>query len=332
MKKLLSCVTAVCLGASMAAPMVSNAIYCVHDANNPALNKFNDKEKYVEIDNRFKELIFITTGEVLNPWDDEEINEAVLYSDIGGNTIFALIPINLMGYGEDYVSVGFNLAEDAAVEQVGEVLGENFTVSNYVNSTNYKYLLKCPRADIKEICNILKENKLIESFVIPRGFVQITEYSTCTNNGFEYMVTEEEYKALEEYVVENNLGELVFLGENSKTWSTYKLDIDAIESVEEKYDVAFDIFKHTGVRASFTSPATLKKVGIGDVDVFNAMDGDANNDKITSIADAAAIMQAIGNPDKYALSEQGEFNADFACDGITVDDAVAIQKKLTELK
>ena len=60
--------------------------------------------------------------------------------------------------------------------------------------------------------------------------------------------------------------------------------------------------------------------------------GDANNDKITSIADAAAIMQAIGNPDKYALSEQGEFNADYGCDGITVDDAVAIQKKLTELK
>ena len=56
--------------------------------------------------------------------------------------------------------------------------------------------------------------------------------------------------------------------------------------------------------------------------------GDANCDNIQSMADAAAILQAIGNPDKYKLSVQGEFNADFACDGLTVDDAVAIQKKL----
>lgn len=56
--------------------------------------------------------------------------------------------------------------------------------------------------------------------------------------------------------------------------------------------------------------------------------GDANCDGIMTIADAAAIMQAIGNPDNYALSEQGEFNADSTGDGLTVDDAVAIQKKL----
>lgn len=59
--------------------------------------------------------------------------------------------------------------------------------------------------------------------------------------------------------------------------------------------------------------------------------GDANNDKIMTIADAAAVMQSLANPDKYALSEQGEFNADFACDGITVDDAVEIQKKLASI-
>ena len=58
------------------------------------------------------------------------------------------------------------------------------------------------------------------------------------------------------------------------------------------------------------------------------MEGDANRDKVLTIADAAAIFQSLANPDKYALSAQGEFNADFACDGITVDDAVRIQKKL----
>lgn len=56
--------------------------------------------------------------------------------------------------------------------------------------------------------------------------------------------------------------------------------------------------------------------------------GDANCDDEVSMADAASIFQAIGNPDKYALSDLGEFNADYAGDGLTADDAIAIQKKL----
>jgi hypothetical protein len=56
--------------------------------------------------------------------------------------------------------------------------------------------------------------------------------------------------------------------------------------------------------------------------------GDANRDGVVTIADATAVLQAIGNSDKYALSEQGQINAD-CCnvgDGITVADAIAIQK------
>ena len=60
--------------------------------------------------------------------------------------------------------------------------------------------------------------------------------------------------------------------------------------------------------------------------------GDTNCDGVVTIADAAAIFQSLANPDKYQLSEQGKFNADFACDGITVDDAVAIQKKLANVE
>ncbi|MCM1132957.1 MAG: glycoside hydrolase family 9 protein [Ruminococcus flavefaciens] len=56
--------------------------------------------------------------------------------------------------------------------------------------------------------------------------------------------------------------------------------------------------------------------------------GDANEDGIVDIADAAAIIQSLGNKDKYALSEQGKINAD--CynpgDGVTGMDALAIQK------
>lgn len=65
--------------------------------------------------------------------------------------------------------------------------------------------------------------------------------------------------------------------------------------------------------------------------------GDANCDKKVTIADSTAILQAIGNADKYKLTPQGEKNAD--CydpgSGVTGLDAIAIQKldakKITSL-
>lgn len=65
--------------------------------------------------------------------------------------------------------------------------------------------------------------------------------------------------------------------------------------------------------------------------------GDANCDGVIDIADATKILQSIGNGDKYALSPQGEDNADVynRGDGITAMDALAVQKYdakiLTEL-
>lgn len=101
-------------------------------------------------------------------------------------------------------------------------------------------------------------------------------------------------------------------------------------TIEERFKVINQISNDLGLGVvRGVTPASVSPLEYGEnIDVANNVDGDANNDKITSIADAAAIMQAIANPDKYALSDLGEFNADFACDGLTVDDAVAIQKKL----
>ena len=56
--------------------------------------------------------------------------------------------------------------------------------------------------------------------------------------------------------------------------------------------------------------------------------GDANLDGNVTVADAVAILQYIGNKDKYKLSDEARANAD--CfnpgDGITGMDALAIQK------
>nr|MDE6789633.1 DUF5620 domain-containing protein [Ruminococcus sp.] len=55
--------------------------------------------------------------------------------------------------------------------------------------------------------------------------------------------------------------------------------------------------------------------------------GDANEDKSVDIADATAIIQHMGNPDEYSLSEQGKLNADIVNngDGVTGADAVLLQ-------
>ena len=55
--------------------------------------------------------------------------------------------------------------------------------------------------------------------------------------------------------------------------------------------------------------------------------GDANCDGQVTMADAAAVFQALGNSDKYALSTQGAKNADVIDNGkgVTAADAIAIQ-------
>lgn len=60
--------------------------------------------------------------------------------------------------------------------------------------------------------------------------------------------------------------------------------------------------------------------------------GDANCDGVVTMADAASVYQALGNPDKYGLSEQGAANADVnGSAGLTADDALTIQKVVANL-
>ena len=64
-----------------------------------------------------------------------------------------------------------------------------------------------------------------------------------------------------------------------------------------------------------------------EVDVYNAVKGDANCDGKVTIADPVAILQNIANKDKYNLSAQGKFNGDVTgeYDGLTAADAYELQ-------
>lgn len=68
-----------------------------------------------------------------------------------------------------------------------------------------------------------------------------------------------------------------------------------------------------------------------DMPIYANIFGDANNDGELSVADAAAIMQYLGNKEQFPLSGQGAANADCfnTGDGITTKDATAVQRYLS---
>lgn len=101
--------------------------------------------------------------------------------------------------------------------------------------------------------------------------------------------------------------------------------------VEEQIDIANKIYAKYGISPNFTileSPSQR----IESIDMANSVKGDANLDGRTTVADSVAILQSIGNRDKYQLSAQGIFNADIVgdYDGITAADALAIQRLDTQ--
>lgn len=91
-----------------------------------------------------------------------------------------------------------------------------------------------------------------------------------------------------------------------------------------------DLFSNGG--ASSTTTTTTGKPSVTTTTTASGTGakllGDANCDEKVTVADAVAILQSLGNKDKYALSAEGAANAD--CynpgDGITANDALAIQK------
>ena len=130
--------------------------------------------------------------------------------------------------------------------------------------------------------------------------------------------------------------EINLLGQESIGDTFYIVPNDDI-SIIEHYELAESIAKETGIRPHGVMPTGLGGNAKGkSVDFADYLDGDANCDKQTDMADAVLIMQALANPNKYGidgtaehhLTEQGKFNGDMDGDGITVGDTQTIQCKL----
>lgn len=77
---------------------------------------------------------------------------------------------------------------------------------------------------------------------------------------------------------------------------------------------------------------SLKGEWVDDTKEPEIISGDANCDGQVTIADAAAILQYLGNNDKYPLSDIGKLNADCyeTGDGITAKDSLMVQMMVTD--
>ena len=134
-----------------------------------------------------------------------------------------------------------------------------------------------------------------------------TSQQAASSNDVTFDIYEKSVKA----------GEVVHLGTNTTSYNVMNYAVLVKEQAAATTTTTTVTTTNPPVTTTVTTVAPEKGLA-----------GDANCDGVVSIADAAAIFQSIGNPDKYALSEQGVKNADVSGngDGITAADALAIQK------
>lgn len=132
----------------------------------------------------------------------------------------------------------------------------------------------------------------------------------------------------------------VALGENGISLSDYYANYASSEgsnidggkkSDEDDKPVKPVVTTTTEKKPVVTTTTTTKKqdkvTTTTKPDVSDILAGDANCDGKVTIADSTAILQSLGNSDKYSLSEQGTANADVdGAEGITAADALTIQK------
>ena len=188
----------------------------------------------------------------------------------------------------------------------------------------------------KEIYSALADSELKDSLESVKYYnVGVHINTPLIMRPYDYYLGKEEQETLKSYIAENNLDYRCTIENPDADYSYMTITPNGDVSLEEHLKLADKIFADTGLYywvndIPLSSPYSNNDV----IDMLNAVDGDANNDGELSLADAVSIMQAIGNPDEYALTPQGKFNADISGDndGITNTDALAVQKKLLNLE
>ena len=313
-KRIISLATAVLSAALSVVPFATNALYKYDEdytvGYRDGIRLRELEEKYVVLYGREDQRLYIDPyekGGGLLILEDKDINEIVY----------------------------FNLVPEATKEQVDECLKEVLgnTDGSYVPfepDRREKYSLCFPvkQKGTKKIMSVLKEKALISD-------ADIYTHSRFVSEDFlpivlsSYRKFDTSLEEIEQFVLEN------------------KLDVDVVEdnyliqiiprndkSLETYLDIEMLVYEQLGLKPYYYGVQIIGSQIEHDVEIeiLDYVDGDANCDGEYTIADATAILQSLGNPDKYGLSLQGEFNADIynVGDGVTPADALEVQKAMAK--
>ena len=117
-------------------------------------------------------------------------------------------------------------------------------------------------------------------------------------------------------------------GTLSEGIAIYKVNIADHNNEVGEYSTHIYAYDRCGNYISCAVPIVNIKENISTTESkTNHIIGDANGDGDVTVADAVAILQYIGNKDKYNLSDSGKKNADVdGAAGITGKDALVIQQ------
>lgn len=192
-------------------------------------------------------------------------------------------------------------------------------------------------SDVKKVYAILEN--IVDSFDyhydrfcdISVHMYGLTAYSHCiysySEDSGNIIVDSSITEKIEEYIQNSGINAQIMIENNV----VYVVPSDNI-SLTEQLDIAKDIYNETGLLPNYHAiPESCLKVSEASIDVYNAIDGDTNNDGELTVADAAAILQYLGNTEQYPISAQGKFNAELdGSDGITVKDAIELQKLVAQ--
>ena len=356
-KKLMSVIAAAAVIVS-GSPLCANAIYT--ERMTPI-----DHTDYLKIDFMSDEnkAFYIYTGE---KYQEEPYYHRILVEKYHSDRIYLTIHDNLDPRQKDNVLSadnettkkinalleGFKTANGnnvkACINGFSDELG--YYITPYDNDDPYK-ILKLTSNDARRIKDILAKNNIAEEMVYStdvnspnNGYTVLTllnyssEVYTERCNGKtpeERQAVYDELKAeavtaLEKYIKDNDLD---FTLETSDTSHYVSLKPNYEISFEDHLAVIKDIHDKTNIGLGLVAIEEAAAAGekFGGIDLMNAVDGDSNCDEQMDMADVVFVMQSLANPNKYQLSEQGSFNADFDGNGITVGDAQAIQNKLLNL-
>lgn len=342
MKKTLTKIIAAALtAAAMLSPMSSNAIYQVTHVEDGEILKI--VEHYMKVYSRAENVHFLdwatSNGTTMPGYEYVYVNE-------NGDRFMAFRKI-------DGIDVAVELAEGVEREDVEKALHEQFAkdwvdvmFSLYGDTNRYYVVRHSPFGyptvnEAVEWLDFLKEQGLIISGKIYTEIYSIYDFYGGGVNYYSYSKEKnEQISSFVENELEGYNVEVCFKEDDDHSlWMISSQYINVIPpenaTLAEQIEAAEMIYEATGEAPVYGSPEDAKSNADGGcIDVYNAVKGDANLDGRVTVADAVAILQSIGNNDKYPLSRQGSFNGDMVgdYDGITAADALAIQQLDTQSK